>query len=464
MTFGRRMNDGKKIILISANVYTNPYPVYPLGVSYIATYLRSKLPGFELTLFDCNFGSLADLAVLLQEKGFDYIGLSLRNIDDNNVYTRNSFVVWYSEIVRTVRANSHGCLIIGGAGYSIFPNLLFDELKADFGIHGEGEQTWVELLTALEEGRSVEEIEGLVFLDKNGNLRINGRCHYLYDSDLQVEDAWVNYYWDKSGMLNIQTKRGCPFHCIYCSYPVIEGREIRTLDPARIVTSLKKLYHEKGINYVFFTDSVFNIDRKYNQELAYRIIESGIKVNWGAYFSPGNLTKEDLQLYKEAGLTHIEFGSDSFSDKQLKNCKKGFTFADVWEKSKYCDELGIFYAHFLILGGYGETEETLEETLQNSRLLTNTVVFPYVGMRIYPHTELYDIALKEGVIRGPADLLHPVYYISKEVDLSDIEERTRKTGCNWSFPDSQVDRLIARFRAKKRRGPLWEYLRFGRNG
>ncbi len=85
---------------------------------------------------------------------------------------------------------------------------------------------------------------------------------------------------------------------------------------------------------------------------------------------------------------HIEFGTDSLSDTTLKNYGKPFTVADILEASKICNRLKIHCAHFLILGGYGETEDTLNETFENSKKIERTVFFPFVGMRIYPGTKL----------------------------------------------------------------------------
>jgi radical SAM superfamily enzyme YgiQ (UPF0313 family) len=261
-------------------------------------------------------------------------------------------------------------------------------------------------------------------------------------------------------MLNIQTKRGCPYNCIYCSYPVIEGRKIRTLNADFIVETLKDLYFNKGITYVFFTDSVFNISNEYNKQLAKKIINSGVKVNWGAYFSPHNVNREELTLFKQAGLTHIEFGTESFSDQQLNNYRKHFTFQEVLEISHICSDLGIFFAHFLILGGYGETEQSLDETFENSKKIPLSVYFPYIGMRIYPQTELFDIAIAEGRIKSIKDLLEPVYYISDAVKLGTLKERAFATGKKWIFPDFDDNGTMEKFRLRNKRGPLWEYLRY----
>lgn len=452
--------ENKKILLLSANTYRNPYPVYPIGLSYLKTSLAKAFPDRTIDLCDMNFETETSLRDILEKGNYAYVGLGLRNIDDNNLFEKNSFVGWYRRLSRLIRQHSRAILIGGGAGYSIFPDILLRELELDYGIQGEGEQALSALVDALEKGLPPETIEGLVYRKKDGSITVNPHTNYITSPSLRFEEKTIRYYWDQSGMLNIQTKRGCPFRCIYCSYPVIEGSRIRVLDSREVVATLEQLYRKEGIDYVFFTDSVFNIDPAYNEELARRLIESGIGMKWGAYFSPGRLTKTELTLYRQAGLTHIEFGTDSFSDRQLEIYRKGFTWHDIRQKSGFCDELGIFYAHFMILGGYGETEETLSETFSHSAELTNTVIFPYIGMRIYPQTELFERALQEGRISGRESLLNPVYYVSDQIKIDTIKPRALATGTKWIFPDDASEEMILRFRAKKRRGPLWEYFKY----
>lgn len=447
-------------MLISANAYSTPYPVYPLGVSYLLTYLKKRLPDHSFEFFDFNRQSLSDLSRILIAGDFGMIGISLRNIDDNNIYEKNSFISWYRQIMDVVRSSASAKVVIGGPGFSIFPELIFNTLNPDFGIKGEGEEAFLQLIVAIDNDSGFKNIEGLVFRTSANEVKVNPRTHFLNSLELSFDKDLVDYYWSKSGMLNIQTKRGCPYNCIFCSYPVIEGRKIRTLNADLIVNTLKDLYFNLGITYVFFTDSVFNISNEYNRELAEKIIESGVKMDWGAYFSPHNLFREDLVLYKKAGLSHIEFGTESFSDRQLKNYRKHFTFDEVLEISNISSDLGIFFAHFLILGGYGETEQSLDETFENSRKIPRSVYFPYIGMRIYPHTELFNIAVSEGRIKGISDLLDPVYYISRSVNIDTIKERALTTGKKWIFPDFDDKGMMDKFRSRKIRGPLWEFLRF----
>lgn len=450
------MESRKRILLLSANQVTDPYPVYPIGLSYLSTYLAKKLPAFETVLIDMTMHSPDELAVLLRDIRPAYIGISLRNIDDTGARDRGGILDGYTALMAVVRAHSSAPVILGGSGFSIFPTLLYDLLQPDFGISGEGEDSFHQLIVCLENGSAYRHIGGLVHTE-DGRTVHQERRECIRDGALRFDDRLVPYYWQHGGMLNIQTKRGCPHQCIYCTYPLIEGTDVRTLDPDEIVESIVLLKSRHAVDFVFFTDSVFNIGDAYNSVLARKLIDSRVDIHWGAYFSPHGLDEDTLRLYKAAGLTHIEFGTESFSDQQLRNYGKHFSVREVLESSELCSRAGIHAAHFLILGGPGETEATLEETFANCRRIDRTVLFPSIGMRIYPGTRLADIALQEGVITRDDDLLAPTYYLSKHINPDTIKARAQRTGKRWIFPDDDLRYILAAMRAKQWKGPLWEH-------
>lgn len=449
----------KTILLISANQHRSPYPIYPIGISYISTYLKDQLPGFNIRTFDMNFGSLEDLGQLIDSLQPDYVGVSLRNIDGANSFDQTSFISGYEKIMIKIREHSQSPLIIGGAGFSVYAKKLFEILNPDFAVKGEGEKALTELILCLENQSDYRQIEGLLFRSGN-DIIMNPRKDYARQLSVNFENDLIDYYWENSGMLNIQTKRGCYYKCIYCSYPLIEGTRVRTLEAGEIVDNIEKLHKEKEINYIFFTDSIFNIASKKNIELAELMIKRNLKVRWAAYFSPSNLEDEELALYKRSGLTHIEFGTESFCDIQLVNYGKSFTFETVLKTSEMALKHNIFYAHFLILGGYGETDRTLAETFENSKHLRYTVMFPFVGMRIYPGTRLQEYAINDGIISPEDDLITPRYYISGAFDQSTLKEKAKATGKAWVFADDLSEQAMQEFRIKrKKKGLIWEYLR-----
>lgn len=447
----------KKMILVSANQHAQPYPVYPLGVSYLKTYLAEAMPDLEIHVFDFMTGSFEDYDRLLADINPDYAGISLRNIDDVNIYKQESFISHYRQIIDHTRKYGKPVIIIGGSGFSIYPELLYKTLEPDFGIYGEGEVSLQQLILALENNRDYSVIDGLLY-NKNGSIVINKRSRHFKTPVLTFDENLIDYYWQNSGMLNIQTKRGCPYHCIYCTYPLIEGHTVRTLNPEQIVKTLSDLYFQYDINYVFFTDSVFNICNPFNYDLAERLIAANLNIHWGGYFNFVNIDRKLLEKMKQAGLRHIEFGTESLSDTMLRNYGKPFRVDDIMNLCKICNELEIDFAHFLILGGYGESEQTLHETFENSKKIERSVFFPFIGMRIYPGTRLHEIALQEGVVQQNDPLLEPVYYVSENIDLTSLKKKAQQSGKRWIFPDEDLSDIMMRMRKKNKKGPLWEYL------
>lgn len=455
------MNGPQRILLVSANRYKEPYPVYPLGISYLKSYLLKRLPDCEVLLFDCNLGGIDALEAAIRRADPLCVGVSFRNVDGANSLREGNFLTEYREVTEAVRRATTAPLVIGGAGFSIFPTHFMEATGADYGLAGEGEESLARLIEALAAGRKPASIDGLYVrgCEPLTDASPAPRC-YLRSTQVEFEDAWVVYYWKYSGMLNIQTKRGCPYRCVYCSYPVIDGRTIRTLDPLKIVEDILRLKREKGVDYLFFTDSVFNICPDFNARLAEELIRRDAGIRWGAYFAPTGLTGEMLSLYRRSGLTHIEFGTESFDDGVLEAYGKSFTFEEVLRVSEAALAEGIYYAHFLIFGGVGETMRSVERSIERARRIRYSVFFPYIGMRIYPHTKLRDIAVGEGRIAPDDPLVEPRYYLCSDFDLERTRALARATGKAWVFPDDEASALMDTLRIERnKKGPLWEYLR-----
>jgi radical SAM superfamily enzyme YgiQ (UPF0313 family) len=166
---------------------------------------------------------------------------------------------------------------------------------------------------------------------------------------------------------------------------------------------------------------------------------------------------------KRAGLSHIEFGSDSFCDSVLQDYGKRFTFEDIFESSILAQRHDIWQAHYLIVGGPGESEATLRQSFENSRRLPRGIIFPFTGMRLYPNTPLYQRALLEGVIGPEFDLLKPFFYRSAALSRESIDGLMQEFSAAskmWYVPkpNSSPQALMAQMYQRGFRGPLWEYL------
>ncbi len=449
-----------KILLISINQCDEPYPVFPLGLAYVASALRRA--GHRTRLMDLHMDRPA-VAGTIAEFQPDFVGISLRNIDDVLIRKRHTFFDGLSELCAEIRRRSSCPIILGGSGFSIFPKELLALSGADFGIQGEGENSVVSLVSALEHKTDYSDISGLVFRNA-GRIIMNLRHDHVRLGHLampQRPDRLVDFYLQKSAMLNIQTQRGCAFHCCYCTYPVIEGRHYQRRAPEAVAEEFEAIEH-LGAKYLFIVDAVFNSSNEHVAGVCEAILQKNLKIKWGCFLHPKNLTPELMRLMARAGLSHIEFGSDSFCDPVLEAYGKNFTFEDIYGSSVLALRENVDYCHFLIFGGPGETRETMKRGFENSRRLKREVVLAVVGMRMYPGTPLHKRAIHEGRAWIGADLLKPRYYLSPALTEDEVfghlHEFARLSPA-WIVgdPTPLYRKLTERLRTKGVVGPLWSY-------
>ncbi len=447
----------KKVLLISANRMRKPYPVYPLGLDYVAGALQ---PRYQTNILDMNYcPSLDALGEQVREYAPDYVGLSIRNIDNTDSMHSQGFLSDYIDMVGQIRQHSKAPLILGGSGYTVFPLEFFRALGADFGIAGEGERLSV-LLDALEQGGDASSIPGVITPDTPSvcYLPWKGELRRVFDPDAEYAKFYVSY----GGMLNLQTKRGCPFRCSYCTYPHIEGGKMRLLDPREVGEQALRL-QEAGAKYIFVTDSAFNASYEHSLQVARAFIDRRITIPWGGFFAPTAPPDDYFRRLAEAGLTHVEFGTESMCDEMLSNLRKPFAADDVFAAHRQALEAGLHIAHYFLLGGPGENPNTLQATLEGADRLSRAVFFFFCGIRIYPHTSLYDTAVREGQIQASQNLIEPVFYRSPFISDVEIVRRVEAHAAgriNWLIGagEGKATRILPRLYERGHTGPLWEYL------
>ncbi|RUM46516.1 MAG: B12-binding domain-containing radical SAM protein [Desulfocapsa sp.] len=443
-----------KILLISPNTHRIPYPVYPIGLDYVAGALGET---HQVKIADLNIVERDALARQVIDFSPDIIGLSLRNVDNTEIGNPLFFIEKQKELVCWLRSTSKAVIVCGGAGFTILAREIFDKIQPDYGIVGEGER-FGQLVDALENDLPVSDIPGLITADHSKSpLPWAGE-----QTRSLAANEHTQFYVDHGGMLNLQSKRGCSFRCIYCPYPYIEGNKHRRVD-AEIVAKTALNLQNRGAGYFFITDSAFNSDIVHSLQVAEAFREHGVTIPWGGFFAPVKLPDSYFTTLKDCGLSHVEFGTESLSDTMLKNYQKPFRVKDVFTAHQQAMAAGIHVAHYFLLGGPGESEQTLCETLDKVEKLQKAVYFFFTGMRIYPHTKLFDIAMEEGKINKETNLLEPYYYTSDAITPDAIERRVAARAAeriNWVVESGGKTsaETVSRMHSRGFTGPLWEYL------
>lgn len=446
-----------KILLVSANILKIPYPVYPLGLDYVAGCLDSL---DQVKISDLNdFSSMDNFEEMVRDFAPDFAGVSIRNIDNTDAINCRSFLPEYQDVISRIRKNSSAKIILGGSGFTIFPVEYMRALDADYGIAGEGEKLSL-FLEAIRENKDVGEIPGVLTQDKANLVYSPWRGEIKRSFD--PENSHTRFYLSCGGMLNLQTKRGCPFHCSYCTYPHIEGGRMRLFPPQEIALKAREL-QDAGAKYIFITDSALNASFEHSLEVAQAFIEARVSIPWGGFFVPTIPPADYYKRMADAGLTHVEFGTESLSASVLANLRKPFTSPEVFTAHQHALEAGLHIAHYFLLGGPGEKRQTLQQTLEGLENLSKTVFFFFCGVRIYPHTALYDYAVREGQISPDQNLLAPLFYRSPDIAVEEILQTVEKQAAgrlNWIIGagEAKATRILPKLYRRGFTGPLWEYL------
>ncbi len=453
-----------RVLFVSANRESVPYPVAPLGAAYVAGAARNA--GHEVRLLDLCFSEdvEGDLADAVRQFDPELIGLSIRNVDNLTYPASVSYLDGILAAVASLKRHANAPIVAGGPGFSIFPDRLLAALDLEWGVIGEGEETFCILARCLEDRREVPRLPNLIRRGEaaRGVARRVGR---FAGNGRPARDLLDNArYLALGGMANLQTKRGCPFGCSYCTYPQIDGPSLRLRPPTDVADELAGMAGETHIDEAFFVDDIFNQPHDHALGICDAIAARGLRIGWTCFATPAGMTPELARAMKRAGCRGVEFGADTASPSILRALAKPFPQEDLRAAARACREAALPAAYYLIFGGPGETADTVAETCDLIDALRPQAVLAFVGIRIYPNTPLCDVAVSEGLIAPADDLLRPRFYISPGIGadalMAAVGARARARP-NWVVPALGIrsdPTLLARLRRSGRRGPLWDLL------
>jgi radical SAM superfamily enzyme YgiQ (UPF0313 family) len=425
-----------------------PEPVVPLGLLYV---MASVPAHHETRLWDLCFEDDPERTIIrrLSEFAPDLVAVGMRNIQNNDYSGGEANLAYYRDILNTVREHTAAPIVVGGGGFSVMPGALMEHLRPDFGISGEGEAGFARLLEVLESGNGgLETIPNLHYFGEDGLVSVPSAGTFQDLDVLPRPDRGLvdPRYYAVSGTDAIQTKRGCPMRCTYCTYPQIEGRTVRARDPEQVVDELfaaKKAHAE--VRHFFIVDSVFNVQPEHARAVCRTMIARGVDVSWTCYASPVGFDRELADLMVEAGCAGIEVGSDSGSDEVLDRLQKGFGVAQIVDLHQHCSAAGLPDCHSFILGTPGETLEDVRRTLDFCKELDP----PAAILMIWTDDEE---ALQEDAPAGRAAFRESIEALVR----ARCEELPR-----WIVPSIGFNfdvRVLAALRRGGVVGPLWRCL------
>ncbi|HET7622449.1 MAG TPA: cobalamin-dependent protein, partial [Gemmatimonadaceae bacterium] len=232
-----------RVLLVSSNRERQPMPVVPNGIACVAAALDDA--GYDVRVLDLCFARHPHDAARRAARDFrpDVVGLSVRNIDNSDLVALRHYTPEAVGILGALReAAPHAQVIAGGAAFGVAPASLFETLGVDYAVAGDGERATVAIMDSLAAGRTPGAIPGVVRRDGQKIELTPAGGGAAPDTSLDSLPAthmqrWLDLraYERRGGTVPIQTKRGCVFKCIYCTYLNVEGWGYRLRDPEAVV-------------------------------------------------------------------------------------------------------------------------------------------------------------------------------------------------------------------------------------
>ncbi len=450
-------------------------PIAPLGLEYVAEAVRAA--GVDVAVLDLCWTDDPLGAVERHVAGRSdvLIGLSFRNLDDSFWPSARGFLGELAEIVSAVRAASNAPIVLGGVGLSLAAERILDHVGAEFAIRGDGEAALVQLTHCLSTGQDVTAVPGLVWRDGTV-IRANAPA---WSSDpigqARRDRVDIGRYFASGGQVGVETKRGCPRRCTYCADPVAKGRAVRARDPRDVADEVQRLLAQ-GADVLHLCDGEFNLPIDHARAVCDEFIARGLggKVRWYAYLAVAPLDDELVQAMRRAGCAGIDFTGDAGCDVMLATLGHPHRKADVAEAVRLCRRHGIRCMVDLLLGGPGETPQTLAETIGFCKQIAPDGVGAGLGIRLYEGTPLVAQLRQRGPLdelpglrrhyERPVDLLYPTYYIAPELGERPAERIRELIGDDPRFfaPDDAAD--AGRDHNYNDNGPLVDAISAGLRG
>ncbi len=317
------------------------------------------------------------------------------------------------EIAKFVRAHSTLPIVWGGVHPTLLPEQTLENEFVDIVVRGEGEETAVELMKALEENKSLAGIPGISYKE-NGKI-VHNRDREFIDLDTLPPPCWElidihRYTGGHQGYryISLKTSRGCPFNCGYCYANVFHKRRWRSMSVDNVLKEMTFLMDQYAIDLFLFDDEEFFIDIKRGREL----VEAFKRLNicWKASIRVDTLLRMDdafLELIRESGCIWLGIGAESGSNNMLNLMNKKITRENILEANRKLARHHLRAQFFLMVGFPTETWEDMKETislaLQLKRENEGAEISAFSLFTPYPGCELHDLAVVHGL--EPPDCL-----------------------------------------------------------
>lgn len=415
--------------MASAGAENPPHAFLYLGVV-------TRQHGYNTKILDASAHNMTanDILDYIDNIKPDYIGMTAFTISIDKVASLTKIIKNKNPDIK---------IIIGGPHISAIPEETFTLYKDfDYALIGEAETSLIDLLKVFKEGGSLDDVPGLCYRS-DGEIIVTAKKVNNYDLKnigilaWDLLDGYPNIYsaaasyFSKTPYTDIITSRGCPFLCTFCDRAVF-GNKVRSIGIDNIIQNIEFLVKKYGIKSLYFQDDTLLSLTETLDELCEYLIKRKYDLIWSCNSRINQITETKLEMLKKAGCWKLSIGIESGSEKILKIMNKKINMDQVTEKLKLARKCGIKTNGYFILGSFGETKETLRETIEFCKKVElDTIRVSYFTP--FPGSELSKQCLNSGTIKSHWSKFsfYNVVYVPKDLSEDDLVRTYKKIMKNF---------------------------------
>ncbi len=381
-----------KVLLINPPYPFEESPSPPFGLMALAAYLEEKNVEVKIEDYIVNRFS--------ENRAQDIMSTFAPDVVGSTGVTMN--IKKASAILKVYKQINPDIITVLGGPHATFDahNMLLHHPHIDVIVRGEGELTFEQLLSHLNDKDAYATIEGISYRDSDNEIVHNPNRDFIPDINILPYPARhlveLSKYKALGFPINMMTSRGCPFNCIFCVGSKMVGRKVRYFDTKRVVDEFAMLA-AMGFKQINIVDDLFTSHKSRCIEVCREIKRRGINHPWTAFARVDTVNVELLQHMKDAGCTMLCFGIESGNQEILDRVKKKTTLEKCKQAVDMCRQVGISPMTSYILGLPGETEETIKKTLEFAKELSDNygfhVLAPFPGTEVREMKDYYGITI-----------------------------------------------------------------------
>lgn len=427
-----------KILIVNTNREKSPHTLIPIGACCIAS--AAEAAGHDVQFLDLCFSRhpAAEIGELVSRTQPDVVGFSIRNLDNCDYVSPHSYLPEIREIITACKRACDAKIVIGGPAVSQSPAAVARYMGCEMVVSGEGEKAFPALLKAIVNKDDPADVSGVVVVTGD-EVRAHQPVPITDMNELPDPQLsrWLNlrHYAAYEAAFPIQTKRGCMFKCSYCCYPLLEGSAWRLKDP-EWVADQAALACASGLRMIDFVDSVFGLPEEHAVACCEAIARKSVNIPLSTLdLNPLACSPDIITAMNAAGFSAVGITAESGSDTMLSSLNKGFDSYYLRHAASNLRKLNARKLWMFMIGGPGETEATVKETVKFiEELPESDLVLVTHGIRVLPGTALRDRLVNEEIIQSDDDLVEPAFYYSPHI----TPQRAAEIFAASSFPSENI--------------------------